>query len=178
MMWLFLLKNYKINLHVRRCQQLCQWPLQCFCFVLFLFFFFFLGAILITTSKTKQFSQYQISDPSSIHKKKSFWSATLTPPPPSFIRTLFDCKFASEEEVDPNDDVISSISKSGTKWTSWLNFTFLPGWPTSVGKEIVDLYLDHIRKLADNCTGLQGFLVFNANGGGTSSGLGKRQAFS
>ncbi len=32
--------------------------------------------------------------------------------------------------------------------------------------------LDRIRKLADNCTGLQGFLVFNAVGGGTGSGLG------
>ena len=42
----------------------------------------------------------------------------------------------------------------------------------SVGKEIVDLCLDRIRKLADNCTGLQGFLVFNAVGGGTGSGLG------
>ncbi|KAE8663137.1 Tubulin alpha-5 chain [Hibiscus syriacus] len=29
-----------------------------------------------------------------------------------------------------------------------------------------------IRKLADNCTGLQGFLVFNAVGGGTGSGFG------
>jgi len=42
----------------------------------------------------------------------------------------------------------------------------------SVGKEIVELCLDRIRKLADNCTGLQGFLVFNAVGGGTGSGLG------
>lgn len=32
--------------------------------------------------------------------------------------------------------------------------------------------MDRIRKLADNCTGLQGFLVFNAVGGGTGSGLG------
>ncbi|PWA95359.1 alpha-tubulin [Artemisia annua] len=40
------------------------------------------------------------------------------------------------------------------------------------GKEIVDLRLDRIRKLADSCTGLQGFLVFNAVGGGTGSGLG------
>ncbi|KAK6136949.1 hypothetical protein DH2020_029310 [Rehmannia glutinosa] len=38
--------------------------------------------------------------------------------------------------------------------------------------QIVDLCLDRIRKLADNCTGLQGFLVFNAVGGGTGSGLG------
>lgn len=42
----------------------------------------------------------------------------------------------------------------------------------TVGKEIVDLCLDRIRKLADNCTGLQGFLVFHAVGGGTGSGLG------
>jgi tubulin alpha len=49
--------------------------------------------------------------------------------------------------------------------------TFL-GFLAAVGKEIVDLCLDRIRKLADNCTGLQGFLVFNAVGGGTGSGLG------
>ncbi len=42
----------------------------------------------------------------------------------------------------------------------------------TIGKEIVDLCLERIRKLADNCTGLQGFLVFNAVGGGTGSGLG------
>merc|ERR1711924_369376 len=40
----------------------------------------------------------------------------------------------------------------------------------TIGKEIVDLVLDRIRKLADNCTGLQGFLLFNAVGGGTGSG--------
>ena len=32
----------------------------------------------------------------------------------------------------------------------------------TIGKEIVDLCLDRLRKLADNCTGLQGFLVYNA----------------
>ncbi|RWW04865.1 hypothetical protein GW17_00031888 [Ensete ventricosum] len=40
----------------------------------------------------------------------------------------------------------------------------------TIGKEIVDLCLDRIRKLTDNCTGLQGFLVFNAVGGGTGHG--------
>ncbi|KAJ7227706.1 hypothetical protein O6H91_Y461900 [Diphasiastrum complanatum] len=35
----------------------------------------------------------------------------------------------------------------------------------TVGKEIVDLCLDRIMKLADNCTGLQEFLVFHAVGG-------------
>ena len=42
----------------------------------------------------------------------------------------------------------------------------------TIGKEIVDLCLDRIRKLADNCTGLQGFMIYNAVGGGTGSGLG------
>lgn len=31
--------------------------------------------------------------------------------------------------------------------------------------------MDKIRKLAENCTGLQGFMMFNAIGGGTGSGL-------
>ena len=42
----------------------------------------------------------------------------------------------------------------------------------TVGKEVIDLCLDRIRKLADNCTGLQGFLVFHSLGGGTGSGFG------
>ena len=31
--------------------------------------------------------------------------------------------------------------------------------------------MERIRKLADNCTGLQGFLVFHSFGGGTGSGF-------
>mmetsp|Transcript_5592 Transcript_5592/g.9171 ORF Transcript_5592/g.9171 Transcript_5592/m.9171 type:complete len:450 (+) Transcript_5592:91-1440(+) len=42
----------------------------------------------------------------------------------------------------------------------------------TIGKEIVDLVLDRIRKLADNCTGLQGFMIFHATGGGCGSGFG------
>merc|ERR1711962_306667 len=41
----------------------------------------------------------------------------------------------------------------------------------TVGKEIIDLVLDRIRKLADNCTGLQGFLIFHSFGGSTGSGF-------
>jgi len=41
----------------------------------------------------------------------------------------------------------------------------------TVGKEIVDLTLDRVRKLADQCTGLQGFLIFHSFGGGTGSGF-------
>jgi tubulin alpha len=42
----------------------------------------------------------------------------------------------------------------------------------TVGKDIIDIVLGRIRKLEDNCPRLQGFLVFNAVGGGTNgSGL-------
>ncbi|KAL3169984.1 hypothetical protein MRX96_015060 [Rhipicephalus microplus] len=34
----------------------------------------------------------------------------------------------------------------------------------TIGKEMVDLVLDRICKLADQCTGLQGFLVFPSFG--------------
>ena len=36
----------------------------------------------------------------------------------------------------------------------------------TVGKEMVDLVLDRIRKLSDQCSGLQGFLIFHSFGGG------------
>ncbi|MCO5556638.1 hypothetical protein L7F22_026936 [Adiantum nelumboides] len=42
----------------------------------------------------------------------------------------------------------------------------------TVGRDILDLCLDRVRRAADNCSGLQGFLVFNAVGGGTGSGIG------
>ncbi|XP_032891446.1 tubulin alpha-8 chain-like [Amblyraja radiata] len=41
----------------------------------------------------------------------------------------------------------------------------------SIRKEIVDLVLDRIRKLADQCTGLQGILIFHSFGGDTGSGF-------
>ncbi|KAG0727718.1 Tubulin alpha-2 chain [Chionoecetes opilio] len=41
----------------------------------------------------------------------------------------------------------------------------------TIGKEVVDLVLDRIRKLAEQCTGLQGFLIFRSFGGGTGSGF-------
>jgi hypothetical protein len=39
------------------------------------------------------------------------------------------------------------------------------------GKEIVDVVLDRVRKVADMCSGLQGFLIFHSFGGGTGSGF-------
>ncbi|KAI9473176.1 alpha-tubulin [Coemansia sp. RSA 989] len=42
----------------------------------------------------------------------------------------------------------------------------------TVGKEQIDVTLDQVRKLADKCEGLQGFMVFHSFGGGTGSGFG------
>ncbi|RNA20793.1 tubulin alpha-1 chain-like [Brachionus plicatilis] len=41
----------------------------------------------------------------------------------------------------------------------------------TVGKEFIEPVLDRIRKLVDQCSGLQGFLIFNSFGGGTGSGF-------
>ena len=41
----------------------------------------------------------------------------------------------------------------------------------TVGKEIIDQVVDRVRKLGDQCTGLQGFLIFHSFGGGTGSGF-------
>uniref|UniRef100_A0A2K5HJV7 Tubulin/FtsZ GTPase domain-containing protein n=1 Tax=Colobus angolensis palliatus TaxID=336983 RepID=A0A2K5HJV7_COLAP len=41
----------------------------------------------------------------------------------------------------------------------------------TTGKELIDLVLDWIQKPADQCIGLQGFLVFHSFGRGTGSGF-------
>eukprot|EP00466_Bigelowiella_natans_P017074 jgi/Bigna1/58590/fgenesh1_pm.117_\ len=42
----------------------------------------------------------------------------------------------------------------------------------TVGKGMIEVCLDRIRKLADTCSGLQGFMLFNSVGGGTGSRFG------
>jgi len=42
----------------------------------------------------------------------------------------------------------------------------------TVGKEMLELTLDRIRRLAEQCSGLQGFMIFHSVGGGTGSGFG------
>ena len=41
----------------------------------------------------------------------------------------------------------------------------------TIGKEMVDTAMDKVRKLADQCSGFQGFLIFHSFGGGTGSGF-------
>ncbi|SLM40713.1 tubulin alpha-2 chain [Lasallia pustulata] len=42
----------------------------------------------------------------------------------------------------------------------------------TVGKNIIDEVTDRVRHVADNCSSLQGFLIFHSFGGGTGSGFG------
>jgi len=42
----------------------------------------------------------------------------------------------------------------------------------TVGKEILEQTMDEIRRIAGDCEGLQGFLIFHSFGGGTGSGFG------
>lgn len=42
----------------------------------------------------------------------------------------------------------------------------------TVGKDMIEQTLDKIRRIADNCESLQGFLLFHSFGGGTGSGFG------
>ncbi|TGZ65361.1 hypothetical protein CRM22_005906 [Opisthorchis felineus] len=41
----------------------------------------------------------------------------------------------------------------------------------TIGREFIDGVVDRIRKMTDQCSGLQGFLVFHSFGGGTGSGF-------
>ncbi|XP_060923377.1 tubulin alpha-8 chain-like [Limanda limanda] len=41
----------------------------------------------------------------------------------------------------------------------------------TTGQALIEQVLDRIRKLADQCTGLQGFLIYRSFGGGTGSGF-------
>ncbi len=41
----------------------------------------------------------------------------------------------------------------------------------TIGKEMIESCLDKVRRQVDQCSGLQGFLVFHSFGGGTGSGF-------
>ena len=41
----------------------------------------------------------------------------------------------------------------------------------TIGKEMIDGTIENLRKMAEGCPGLQGFVVFHSFGGGTGSGF-------
>jgi tubulin alpha len=41
----------------------------------------------------------------------------------------------------------------------------------TIGKELIDNVMERVRRTADECGGLQGFMLFRSFGGGTGSGF-------
>ncbi len=41
----------------------------------------------------------------------------------------------------------------------------------TIGKELIDVTCDRVKKMTEQCNGLQGFLIFHSFGGGTGSGF-------
>ncbi|VFV25144.1 tubulin alpha-1b chain [Lynx pardinus] len=64
----------------------------------------------------------------------------------------------------------SSIQSSSSPARKTLPIA-MPEVTNITGKELIDLVPDRIQKPSDQCTGLQGFLVFHSFGGGTGSGF-------
>ncbi|KAH7105392.1 tubulin alpha [Auriculariales sp. MPI-PUGE-AT-0066] len=84
--------------------------------------------------------------------------------------------------VDLEPNVIDEV-KTGTYRSLFILNLFSPARKTppttvyarghyTIGKELIDPTMDRLRRLAENCSGLQGFFVFHSFGGGTGSGFG------
>merc|ERR1711963_349842 len=73
-----------------------------------------------------------------------------------------DGQMPSDKAVGANDDSFNTFFSETGSGKHVPRAVFVDLEPT----EIVDLVLDRIRKLADQCTGLQGFLIFHSFGGG------------
>ena len=69
----------------------------------------------------------------------------------------------SYRELFAPDQLISGKEDTGG--------VFARGYYT-VGRGIIELVLDRIRRLVDDCPNLEGFMIYNSIGGGTGSGLG------
>merc|ERR1712055_604869 len=79
--------------------------------------------------------------------------------------------YCLEHGIQPDGQMPSDKTVGGTD-DSFNTFFSETGAGKHVPREeFVDLILDRIRKLADQCTGLQGFLIFHSFGGGTGSGF-------
>jgi len=72
-------------------------------------------------------------------------------------------KTGTYREIFPVDHMIFGKEDTGQN--------FARGYGDA-GKQYIDTCLDRIRKVADGCSGLHGFIIFNSVGGGTGSGLG------
>nr|KAG5693801.1 hypothetical protein BaRGS_029431 [Batillaria attramentaria] len=82
-----------------------------------------------------------------------------------------DGQMPSDKTIGGGDDSFNTFFSETGAGKHVPRAVFVDLEPTVVDEEIVDLVLDRIRKLADQCTGLQGFLIFHSFGGGTGSGF-------
>lgn len=83
--------------------------------------------------------------------------------------------FHPETLVTGKEDAASNCSSSFIGLhvpTSCFFFSLDARGHYTIGKEQIDVVMDKVRRLADNCSGLQGFFVFHSFGGGTGSGFG------
>ena len=66
------------------------------------------------------------------------------------------------------------MSKKSERWAKFLwpsqNIWTLLGHYT-IGKEMIDVTIDKIRKMAEICSGLQGFVLFHSFGGGSGKSI-------
>ena len=64
--------------------------------------------------------------------------------------------------------------KKSERWAKFLwlsqNIWTLLGHYT-IGKEMIDVTIDKIRKMAEICSGLQGFVLFHSFGGGSGKSI-------
>lgn len=97
----------------------------------------------------------------------------------SLIRTIPLLRLAPQVDLEPN--VIDEVRNG--KYRSLFHPEYMVTGKEdaannyarghyTVGKELIDTVLERVRRLADNCEGLQGFFVFHSFGGGTGSGFG------
>ncbi|VAH09628.1 unnamed protein product [Triticum turgidum subsp. durum] len=85
-----------------------------------------------------------------------------------------DGQMPGDKTVGGGDDAFNTFFSETGAGKHVPRAVFVDLEPTVIDEVRTGAYrqLFHPEKLSDNCTGLQGFLVFNAVGGGTGSGLG------
>ena len=131
----------------------------------------------------QKLSLQQILPPPRGKSLLELWITTFLPdrqPPLIFVRFISNFQCSCDFEV--NQTNIKGGCHSGRKVVPHNSKSDLPlgkedaannyarGHYT-IGKELIDATCDKIRRLADRCSGLQGFLVFHSFGGGTGSGF-------
>lgn len=85
-------------------------------------------------------------------------------------RSLFHPETLLTGKEDAASNCMSSVMPKHRNFN--LNYLIDARGHYTIGKEQIDNVMDKVRRLADNCSGLQGFFVFHSFGGGTGSGFG------